>query len=379
MNQKVASLFTFIVVISMSSLCNVMAKERCSIHLKSMNAKTPGSLAFGSEGKLYLTYREDVGKQSSAIWVYMFDGESCRELHKAKIEMPAIQLSSMLPRLYPSPDGQFLLYLEYPRGAYSDKEEIHLVILDANSLEAVSKRTFSRLNGSLPGTIGFNAKSDSVLISYSKEKKVEKQSVTESVRFLWLDPKSLQTIKKEMEVVNPFLGLVYTFDANETIWFSKDKFIAKSLVEYDPETKQFKREVSIDSPYGFGKFVALPNSTLFLTDENDQGTPFGRVVQFNDKAQKEVRFDGCGFQQAKTSLDSQYVAGLCEARSQSEYNFGNRVVSKLVVLDTKTLATVSVVPLSTKSGWHEYAIGRGAGKLLCAVHQSVGKVVIYEL
>lgn len=377
MNQKSFRILSLMVMLFIPSLCNAMVKERCSIRLKSMNAKTPGSLAFGPEGKLYLTYREDAGGQSSAIWVHTFDSENCRELRKVKIAMPSIQLPNIFPGLESSSDGKLLLYLEYPRGGPTD-DEIHLAVLDVNTLEALSKKNFPRVDGSLPGTIGFNFKGDLLLMSYPKKKTVEKQPITESVRFLWLDPKSLQTIKKEIAVTNPFVSLGYAFDENETIWFSRDKFITKSLVEYDPETKQFKREVSLDSPYGFGKFVALPKGALFLTDENDKGTPFGRVVQFNDKAQKEVRFDGCGFQQVKTSPDAQYVAGLCEARSQFEYNFGNRVVSKLVVLDTKTLTTVGVIPLSTKSGWHEFAIGRRAETLLCAVHEEAGQVVLYQ-
>ena len=85
MYQRMVSLSVFTLVLFMPLLCSAMAKERCSVRLKSMSAKTPGSLTFGSEGKLYLVYREETGKRSSAAWIYAFDGENCRELQKARI------------------------------------------------------------------------------------------------------------------------------------------------------------------------------------------------------------------------------------------------------------------------------------------------------
>jgi hypothetical protein len=246
------------------------------------SSQAPSISAFGSGGELYVAYRaREKQRQSSAVWLRAFDGETGRELRQAQIEAPVVQLPREPSMLQVSSDGRLLLYVETP-SVTSPNRGVYIGVVDSANFRLISSKALGTLALPNPRIFGFSTDGQSVIIGSSMQRTgSHDQPVTESVRVIQLDARDLRKVVRDESIASPFESFGYTVDATASLWFSKDSFISKSFSEYNSKKKVVVREISFDGDYGASAVLFLRESILghpeFLSAPDQKCELFGRL------------------------------------------------------------------------------------------------------
>lgn len=364
---------TLLVLAAVSRLCiagEAATKPTHIIRLEHNDASLAPAIAFGSKGELYVAYRtQGPQHQSSVVTVGAFDSNTGRELRKAQIKAPTVQLPQAPSIFQVSPDGNLLLYVETP-SVIGRNRATYLAVVDAVSLQLISSTDLVSLALSNSRVFGFRADSQAVVLGSSVQRiGPNNQPVTQSVRVVELKAHDLKQIVHDQSIANPYGGYGYTIDAAGSLWFSKDPFIAKSFSEYNPKGGTAAGEISSGSDYGFAAVIFLPGSIVGFTHEASHDATFTQVMRFEpgkaEPAQIE-RVTGCGFKQVTVSPDQLFAAGICDEQSQAEPSFGALTVCNAVILQTRTLKVLATIPLSKGTTWHSVAVWHGNERVLAA-------------
>lgn len=327
---------------------------------------TPAALVFNQKGELYVVYRDQGSdKQSSVIWVRVFDPASGKELRSTQLQTATVTLPNSANQFLLSPDNSLLLYSQFSGNTL-------ITILNAATLQRVSEAT--SLPGSVdrqyPKVIGISANDGSVLIAAEITNRLNGTDA----RLLKLDAHDLYLVLSDATLTNPIPESGFAIGSDGTVRIIR----ADMLYSYDTATKKAALELSVHNQDDIRNALFLNDHSVLLWSGQNE---FGYLYRFKESGStpdESQRIEKSGVAKVFLSPDQLYGVALCEHQKLTEGNFGAVTSRTAVVFDARTLKIVSEVPMD-RDLKPELAVWHGNGKIVLATQASSNKLVIYEL
>jgi len=340
----------------------------------------PASMAFGTDGQLFVAYRNrEPSKESHGISICVFDGSSGRLGQIAKVQATVRQLPIGAGMLQISPDGRLLLYAETPQ-ILTRGDGGYIAVLDANTLKVIDSLDLAKsMAMGLPNlrVFGFSVDSRSVLVSSSLRD--DNNLLTKSVRVIALNAQDLRQTIKDVSHADPYETLFYTVDPAGLLLFVKNTSTGRVLVGSDGTRRADRPEVIVNSEYGLGHLIFLGDATLAITNGASKGRPTSEIYRFEKgqsepiKAQSEA---DCWFRSAKISPDESIGVAACEATHGAEMSFGTVTIRRVVIFNPRSLRVLATLPISKRPGAFDLAVWHGAGEVRLAAPSNSGRIAI---